>query len=39
MPKMAMSGCDYHPSTADDQVIADRLARYVDDHPGVWTGR
>jgi lysophospholipase L1-like esterase len=39
MPKLAISGCDYHPSTADDQVIADRLARYVDDHPGVWTGR
>ncbi len=39
MPKLAMSGCDYHPSTADDQAIANQLARYVDDHPGLWTGR
>ena len=39
VPGLAMSGCDYHPSTADDQIIADRLATYVEAHPALWTGR
>ncbi len=33
---LAMSGCDYHPSTADDQVIVDRLATYVEAQPTLW---
>ncbi len=36
---LAFSGCHHHPSTADDQAIADRLAAYVDAHPDLWSGR
>ena len=39
VPGLAFSGCHSHPSLADDRRIADRLATYVDAHPGLWAGR
>jgi lysophospholipase L1-like esterase len=39
VPGLAMSGCDHHPSAADDQIIADRLATYVEAHPALWEKR
>jgi len=30
VPKLAFSGCNYHPSLADDRIIADRLAEVID---------
>ena len=33
---LAMSGCHAHPSLADDRVIAERLAAYIDGHPDIW---
>jgi len=33
---LAMSSCHAHPSTADDSIIADRIAAYVDAHPDLW---
>jgi lysophospholipase L1-like esterase len=38
-PGLTMSACHFHPSTADDQRVADRLTAYVDAHPGIWSGR
>ncbi|MFN3433487.1 MAG: GDSL-type esterase/lipase family protein [Sphingomonas sp.] len=35
-PKLALTGCHFHPSVADDRLIADAIARYVDAHPGIW---
>ena len=29
---LTMSGCHSHPSIADDDAIADKLIRYIDDH-------
>ena len=34
---LSFSGCHFHPSVADDRIIADRLAAYVDAHPGLWS--
>ncbi len=36
---LTFSGCHFHPSTSDDQTIADQLAAYVDSQPGVWSTR
>lgn len=36
---LAMSGCDSHPSTADDQQIAARLREAIDARPDVWDGK
>jgi hypothetical protein len=30
---LAMTGCHWHPSVADDDVIANALMRVIDDHP------
>jgi lysophospholipase L1-like esterase len=30
VPGLSFSGCDYHPSVADDRVIADRLADVIE---------
>lgn len=36
-PTLAFGGCHYHPSVADDALIAGAIARYVDAH-GIWKG-
>lgn len=33
MNALAMTGCHFHPSTADDKTVADSLIRYIDSHP------
>lgn len=35
-PRLAMSGCHGHPSVADDTLIADVIADYVDRRPTIW---
>lgn len=32
---LAMTGCDWHPSAADDEKIAAALARFIDSRPGL----
>jgi lysophospholipase L1-like esterase len=39
MNGLAMTGCDSHPSTADDRAISDLLIRFLDDHPQLWRGK
>lgn len=34
---LSMSACHAHPSGADDERIADRLAAYIDTHPAIWS--
>ena len=34
-PKLAFAGCHFHPSVADDTLIADAIARYAEDHR-IW---
>jgi len=36
MRGLGMTGCDYHPSTADDRTIADALGRAIDRQPAIW---
>jgi lysophospholipase L1-like esterase len=36
---LELTGCDWHPSVADDARLADLLARTIDSIPGAWTGR
>ncbi len=33
---LQFTGCDYHPSVADDGVIRDKLVQAIDAVPGVW---
>ncbi len=33
---LSLTGCDYHPSVADDKVISDALIHAIDAVPGVW---
>ena len=33
---LAKTGCDFHPSAADDETIAAALARFIDAQPGLW---
>ncbi|WP_343527683.1 hypothetical protein [Sphingomonas sp.] len=33
---LSFTGCHAHPSTADDVVIADRIATAIDAHHDVW---
>lgn len=38
VPNLAMTGCHYHPSVADDQRIASALTRHLEAHvPGLGT--
>lgn len=39
VPGLSMSGCDWHPSVADDQKVADTLARHLDAQQDVWMAR
>lgn len=36
---LAMTGCNWHPSTADDQTISGDLVQFIDSHPGIWAGK
>ena len=36
MNGLAFSGCDWHPSTADDAQVASSLIAYIDAHPDLW---
>jgi hypothetical protein len=36
---LAMSGCDFHPSTADDARMAAAVERALDAQPGLWSKR
>jgi len=36
VPGLGMTGCDWHPSVADDRQIAEALVRYLDAQPGLW---
>ncbi|MGP7794917.1 GDSL-type esterase/lipase family protein [Sphingomonas sp. CLY1604] len=35
-PRLALNACHAHPSVADDRLISDAIARYVDAHPAIW---
>lgn len=37
--KLAMSGCHWHPSVADDKVIADTIGRVLDARSDIWRGQ
>jgi lysophospholipase L1-like esterase len=36
VPPLAFGGCHFHPSVADDTLIAGAIRRYVDAHPRIW---
>ncbi|MCU6455942.1 GDSL-type esterase/lipase family protein [Sphingomonas sp. A2-49] len=36
VPKLAFTGCHFHPSVADDTLIAGAIGRYVAAHPRLW---
>jgi hypothetical protein len=36
---LELTGCDWHPSVADDAKLADLLATTIDSIPRAWTGR
>jgi len=36
---LALTGCNSHPSTADDVRIAAKLSGYIDAHPEMWVRR
>jgi lysophospholipase L1-like esterase len=36
---LALTGCNSHPSTADDARIATALSGYIDAHPEMWVRR
>jgi lysophospholipase L1-like esterase len=33
---LAMSGCHWHPSAKDDEVVAGKLIEFIEQHPQVW---
>jgi hypothetical protein len=33
-----MTGCDWHPSTADDALMAKAIGEVIDAHPEIWAG-
>ena len=39
MEHLAFSGCHFHPSVADDEVVRDKLMKFIDSHPNIWQGR
>jgi lysophospholipase L1-like esterase len=36
---LSMSACNWHPSIADDQLIAGKLMEFIDANPKLWQGR
>ncbi len=39
MNGLEMTGCDWHPSTADDRKVSGILMAYIDAHPELWQGK
>ena len=37
--RLDMSGCHWHPSAKDDEVIAGKLIEFIDQHPEAWGQR
>jgi lysophospholipase L1-like esterase len=35
----AMTGCDWHPSAADDALMAKAIGDVIEAHPEIWAGR
>ena len=38
MNGLSFGGCDWHPTTADDQAVAKTLTAFIDAHPELWQG-
>ncbi len=36
---LSLGGCDWHPNTADDQMISKSLIGYIDGHAELWQGK
>jgi Carbohydrate esterase 2 N-terminal/GDSL-like Lipase/Acylhydrolase len=36
---LSMTGCDWHPSIADDKIISGLLIDFIDKHPEIWRGK
>ncbi|MEP3332254.1 SGNH/GDSL hydrolase family protein [Sedimentitalea sp.] len=36
LPKMEKTGCHWHPSDRDHQILAGEIANFLDEQPGVW---
>ena len=36
---LSMTGCDWHPSSADDKLIEGELVRFIDADPLLWQGK
>jgi hypothetical protein len=34
---MAMTGCDWHPSAADDAAMAKAIGQAIGSHPEIWS--
>lgn len=39
LPPLEMTGCDWHPSLADNRKISEALIAWIDTHPEVWESR
>jgi len=39
MNNLSFSGCDWHPSAADDKVVEGVLETYIDAHTELWQGK
>ncbi len=37
--KLQLTGCDWHPSLADHEMMAAELRRFIDARPELWQGR
>ncbi len=36
MNTLSFTGCDWHPSTADDTQVSQSLISFIDNHPDIW---
>jgi lysophospholipase L1-like esterase len=39
MNGLGFGGCNYHPTTADDQKVTDSLTGFIDAQPELWQGK
>ena len=39
MNGLSFGGCDWHPTTADDQAVSQTLTAFIDAHPELWQGK
>lgn len=37
--QLAFTGCDSHPSVADDKAISAKMVEFIEAHPGLWKDR